>query len=188
MHVVQRGVDRQDCFRSPADYGSYLAALRESAEKYGVAIHSYVLMTNHVHLLGTPVAADSMSRMMQQLGRQYVRYFNWKHERSGPLWEGRFRSSVIQSERYLLACYRYIELNPVRAGMVRKPCEYRWSSFRANALGHHDANVSPHTTWIALGNDDSSRRDAYNRLFEQADDQASDALIRNAWLRNAQLA
>ena len=130
VHSVQRGVDRRPSFRQHKDFRSYLAALRETSAEYGVSVHAYVLMTNHVHILANPVRENSISAMMQQLGRKYVCYFNKEHGRTGGLWDGRFRSSVIRSDRYLFACYRYIALNPVRAGMVQSACEYSWSRYR----------------------------------------------------------
>jgi putative transposase len=132
---------------------------------YGVAIHAYVLMTNHVHLLVTPEDELSTSRMMQQLGRKYVTYFNKVHERTGTLWEGRFRSSMIATVRYLFACYRYVELNPVRAGMVQSADQYKWSSYRTNALARRDDLVSPHAEYVALASDSAERCEKYRRLF-----------------------
>lgn len=166
VHVVQRGVDRRACFQQNKDFRSYLAALRETADHYAVSIHAYVLMTNHVHILANPQGKESISQMMQQLGRKYVSYFNKEHGRSGTLWEGRFRSSTIRSERYLFACYRYIELNPVRAGLVRSACEYRWSSYRVNAMGLPDGLVRPSAIWLALGNTAAERSRRYQRIFE----------------------
>ena len=151
LHIVQRGNDRQDCFRQRGDYLRYLGFLAKSAQKYEARVHAYVLMTNHVHLLMTPGHKDSASKMMQNLGRCYVLAFNRIHERTGTLWEGRFRSYPVATENYLFACYRYIELNPVRAGMVESPEEYPWSSFRTNALGAPNAIVPPSAEWIGLG-------------------------------------
>ena len=135
VHVVQRGNNRQVCFASDADMKAYANWLHEGSRKFGVDVHAWVFMTNHVHLLLTPHNADAVSRCMQYLGRYYVRYFNYRYHRSGTLFEGRFKSSIVQSHRYLLACQRYIELNPVRAGMVSDPADYTWSSYRAHAFG-----------------------------------------------------
>lgn len=165
VHVLQRGVNRRSTFRQAKDFRSYLAALLETSAKYGVSIHAYVLMTNHVHVLANPEREDSISRMMQQLGRKYVRYFNNEHGRTGTLWEGRFRSSVIGTDRYLFACYRYIEMNPVRAGMVQAPGNYRWSSYHANALSKPDALVKPSNLWLALGKTTEERGRRYQRIF-----------------------
>jgi putative transposase len=165
-HVIQRGNDRQPVFREDADYARYLAWLRELATVHGVAVHAYVLMPNHVHLLVTPPTAQALSKMMQSLGRRYVRWFNDKYGRTGTLWEGRFRSSVIEAERYLLACSRYIELNPVRAGIVDSPESYRWSSYAHHAGMLVDPIVTDHSIVWALGNTPFERQTAYRRLFE----------------------
>jgi putative transposase len=146
QHVVQRGNNRQATFFAEADYRYYLDCLAEASAKYDCALHAYVLMTNHVHLLVTPNQTDGIARMMQSVGRRYVQYVNYCNKRSGTLWEGRYKASLVQSERYLLVCSRYIELNPVRAGMVTRPEAYRWSSYRANALGEwvFRPNVTAH--------------------------------------------
>lgn len=136
QHVIQRGNDRQACFFQETDYLRYLQDLHEAALHQACSIHAYVLMTNHVHLLVTPRTEGGVSRMMQALGRRYVRYVNDSSGRTGTLWEGRYKASLVDDERYVLACYRYIELNPVRAGMVAAPDEYRWSSHAANAQAH----------------------------------------------------
>ena len=130
---------------------AYANWLHESADKFGVSVHAWVLMTNHVHLLLTPQDSDSVSRCMQHLGRCYVRYFNYRHRRTGTLFEGRFRSSIVQSGQYLLACQRYIELNPVRAGIVIDPADYTWSSYRAHAFGRKAKMWRPHPEYAALG-------------------------------------
>ncbi|GAA5525253.1 hypothetical protein Maes01_01818 [Microbulbifer aestuariivivens] len=135
QHVIQRGNNRQVCFGCEDDFIAYAGWLRDYAEEYAVEVHAWVFMTNHVHLLVTPLEERAVSKMMQALGRMYVRYFNGAYQRSGTLWEGRYRSCLVQSEDYLLHCYRYIELNPVRAGMVKDPGKYCWSSYGANALG-----------------------------------------------------
>ena len=121
QHIIQRGNNRQACFLQEEDYSRYLAWLADCSKKFGMDIHAYVLMTNHVHILATPQTEESISKTMQSLGRRYVRYFNYTHQRTGTLWEGRFRSCLVQSERYLLECYRYIELNPVRAVLANDP-------------------------------------------------------------------
>jgi putative transposase len=186
LHIVQRGVNRQSCFLQRRDYRTYLLSLREMSALYAVAVHAYVLMTNHVHLLVTPADEFGASCMMQQLGRQYVSYFNATHARTGPLWEGRFRSSMISSSRYLLACYRYIELNPVRAHIVPMPNQYPWSSYRANALAHHDDTVTPHADVIALGDNAVERCARYRALFATAVDEDDEA-IRIAWRKGVAL-
>lgn len=165
LHLIQRGNNRQACFFADEDYRFYLDQLTESAKKYGVWIHAYVLMTNHVHMLISAGRADAPGAMMKSLGQRYVQYINRTYRRSGTLWEGRFRSSLTQQETYLLACQRYIELNPVRAGMVSHPAEYRWSSYRSNAQGEPDALVRPHEIYSALGQDAATRQAAYRELF-----------------------
>lgn len=165
QHVIQRGNNREPCFYAEADYRRYLELLSESADRNRSRIHAYVLMTNHVHLLATPDDAYGLSHMMQDLGRKYVGYINRVYRRSGTLWEGRFKASLIDSEVYLLTCMRYIELNPVRAGMVSHPGEYRWSSYRANAQGERDPLVSPHGIYLSLDPEPAGRRQAYRELF-----------------------
>ncbi len=167
LHVIQRGNNRQAIFFSDADRETYLAWLLAAAREYGCRIHAYVLMTNHVHLLLTPETAESLPRLMQSLGRRYVRYLNYARERTGTLWEGRYRAAPIDGEAYLLACCRYIELNPVRARMVRHPREHRWSSYGANALGLPDPLVSPHPLYRALGRSAGDRLASYRALFRE---------------------
>jgi putative transposase len=165
-HVIQRGNNRQPVFADVADYQRYLYLLHEISVDQGVALHAYVLMTNHVHLLATPDADEGLSRFMQALGRRYVRWFNDRHQRTGTLWEGRFRSTVVAADRYLLACMRYIELNPVRAGLAAAAEEYRWSS-NAHHLGRLvDPLVTDHALFWALGNTPFERQSAYQQLFE----------------------
>ena len=166
QHVIQRGNNRQVCFGSEDDMRAYLSWLREYAKKYRVDIHAWVLMSNHVHLLCTPRASDAVSGMMQALGRVYVRYFNYTYQRSGTLWEGRYKSCLVESESYLLDVYRYIELNPVRAGMVTDPGEYTWSSYPSNALGKKSELRTPHELYLALGKRQDTRRRRYRSLFD----------------------
>lgn len=181
-HVVQRGNNRQPVFFDDADILAYLNWLKQSAARYDCTIHAYVLMTNHVHLLLTPMGTESVSRMMQYVGRRFVPYINHRHGRSGTLWEGRFKSSLVESEAYLLACMRYIELNPVRAALVAAPADYRWSSHRANAGGDDDALLTPHETYRALGGNRAERTGAYRALFaDAAGDVERLAAIRSAW-------
>jgi len=165
LHVIQRGNNRRPVFVLYEDYCCYLAWLRHAAERHGLVLHAYVLMTNHVHLLATPANAASLPGTMQSLGRRYVRYFNDRHNRSGTLWEGRYRATIIDSERYFLTCMRYIELNPVRAGMVGHPAQYPWSSHRANRLGLPDATLVAHEIYRRLGRSEEERRSAYGDLF-----------------------
>ena len=164
-HIIQRGNNRSACFYAGADYRFYLETLAEQANKYGCQIHAYCLMTNHVHLLVTPERTDSASLMMKHLGQRYVQYVNRSYRRSGTLWEGRFRSCLAQDEGYVLACYRYIELNPVRADMVDHPGEYSWSSYATNAQGLHNPIITPHTRYMSLADTWSDRYKAYRALF-----------------------
>ena len=164
MHLIQRGNNHCACFFAEEDYTLYLRHLAELASKFGCAVHAYVLMTNHVHLLLTPRRGDGASRLMKHLGQRYVQYVNRIYRRSGTLWEGRFRSCLTQSEAYVLACYRYIELNPVRAGMTRHPSAYRWSSFVVNAHGEGSNLITPHEQYLSLGQNAEERRDAYRQL------------------------
>ncbi len=165
LHIVQRGINREPCFFADEDYHCYLHWLEEAAHDCGCAVHAYVLMTNHVHLLLTPTQTGAPARLMQSLGRRYVQYVNRVYRRSGSLWEGRYKSSVIHAEDYLLACQRYIELNPVRAGMVVDPGHYQWSSYSANGLRGLDHRLTPHALYLSLGATAALRGEAYRALF-----------------------
>lgn len=164
-HVMQRGNNREACFFTDDNYAFYLDVLADACRRYRVHVHAYVLMTNHVHLLLTPQTVDGVSRVMQSVGRRYVQYVNRTYRRSGTLWESRHKASLVDAERYLLVCHRYIELNPVAAGMVKHPGDYRWSSYAANALGKRDDLVSPHALYLALSEDALSRQLRYRELF-----------------------
>lgn len=166
QHIIIRGNNREPVFAAEEDYRFFLDKLSEAAKKHQCDVHAYVLMTNHIHLLVTPHQEESISKMMQMLGRYYVQYYNYTYKRSGTLWEGRYKASLIDSEQYALLCYRYIELNPVRANMVQHPAEYPWSSYRANALGEPDKLVSPHAMYWTLGNDEANRQYQYRELFK----------------------
>jgi len=168
MHLIQRGNNRQACFFAEEDYRFYLGWLREYASKTGCRVHAYVLMTNHVHLLVSTDSGDGVGAMMKLLGQRYVQYVNRCYRRSGTLWEGRYRSCLTQEDDYLLACQRYIELNPVRAEMVEHPAEYRWSSYRANAQGESNPLVVPHDLYLSLAGDPVSRQAAYRELFRHS--------------------
>lgn len=165
--MVVRGVDRQRCFRASGDFAAYLDDLREATLLHACALHAYVLMTNHVHLLLTGEAERAVSGVMQSVGRRYVRRFNASWKRTGTLFEGRFRASLIESERYLINCMRYIELNPVRAGMVASPCSYPWSSARANVGERNDPMITRHSEYRKLGHDASEQAAAYRTLLAQ---------------------
>jgi putative transposase len=164
-HVIQRGNNRQASFYAEQDYLFYLECLEDACRRYRVAVHAYVLMTNHVHLLMTPVEEEGISRVMQSVGRRYVQYINYEYRRSGTLWEGRHKSSVVDAEHYLFSCYRYIEMNPVRANMVTHPDEYQWSSYRMNAGAKSLTFIEPHPLYMALGSDRKTRTAAYRELF-----------------------
>jgi putative transposase len=168
LHVIQRGNNRNATFRSPTDYKRYRGILFEASRRAQCAVHAYVLMTNHVHLLITPEHDDGPSRMMQAIGSKYVHYVNCRVPRTGTLWEGRYRSSLVNSERYLFACSRYIELNPVRAQMTDDPGRYLWSSYLHNAYGVHDPLITPHLLYEALGTDAADQQAGYRALFEDA--------------------
>lgn len=166
QHVIQRGNNRQNIFRAKGDYQYYLEKLTDAAEKHNCHIHAYVLMTNHVHLLMTPQTEHGIGKMMQMIGRYYVQYFNNKYKRTGTLWEGRYKATLIDTEDYLLTCMRYIEQNPVRAkGMVSHPSDYLWSSYPFNALGQKDALIAPHLEYKRLGKTEKERQLAYQHLF-----------------------
>ncbi len=165
LHIVQRGHNREPCFFAEDDYYSYLHWLGEALTEAECALHAYVLMTNHVHLLLTPKQAEAVPKLLISLGRRYVQYINRTYRRTGTLWDSRYKSSLVQAETYLLACQRYIELNPVRATMVEDPAHYRWSSYRANGLGQPDARLTPHSLYCALGQNEHDRRAAYRALF-----------------------
>jgi putative transposase len=165
LHIVQRGHNREACFFCEEDYQSYLYWLGEALGENECALHAYVLMTNHVHLLLTPKKAERIPRIVISLGRRYVQYINRTYRRTGTLWDSRYKSSLIDSDTYLLTCMRYIELNPVRAAMVEDPAHYRWTSYRANALGQSDAKLSAHDVYLALGATPKARQAAYRDLF-----------------------
>ena len=166
QHVIQRGHNREASFFADNDYVVYLDKLKDYGQKYQVSIHSYVLMTNHVHLLMTPETEKGVSQLMQALGRYYVRYINQTYKRTGTLWEGRYKSTLVDSDNYFLTVSRYIELNPVRAGMVDHPSAYTWSSYQHNAIGKLIKLITPHMLYLALGKTDKARQNQYQALFE----------------------
>lgn len=179
LHIIQRGNNRNACFAHDSDYLTYLSTLRELSVKHECKVHAYCLMTNHVHLLLTPSHVRACALLMRDLGRSYVLYFNRRHRRSGTLWEGRFRSCLAESARYVMACYRYIELNPVRAGMVGDPGGYAWSSYFANVAVRPDPMIEPHCEFLALANE-ASPHAAYRGLFAQPLDEGLVRSIREA--------
>jgi putative transposase len=165
QHVIQRGNNREVCFASEEDFVAYAGWLHEYSIKHLVEIHAWVFMTNHVHLLVTPKEAGGVSKLMQSLGRRYVPYFNHQYKRSGTLWEGRFKSCLVQSEQYLMECYRYIELNPVRASMVEGPGDYKWSSYHSNGLGVKSKLITAHQEYLSLGRTEPDRLANYRSFF-----------------------
>jgi putative transposase len=167
-HIIQRGHDKQLIFRDAADHAAFLDWLKEGAKRFKVAIHAYVLMPDHIHVLATPVDADGLARMMQWVGRYYVPYYNQKYERGGTLWQGRYRATVLDAERYLLLCSRYIELNPVRNGLVVGPADYLWSSYMHHIGAKSDPLITDHRLYWALGNTPFDREIAYKLLAEQS--------------------
>ena len=177
-HLIVRGNNRQPVFLDEADRRDYKAVLLVACGAEGLVVHAYVLMGNHVHLIATPQRTDALARVMQAVGRTYVRRFNRRHGRTGTLWEGRYRASIIQDDHYLLACQRYVELNPVRAGLVARPEDYRWSSHRHHLGLESDALVSPHSLYWALGNTPFDREIAYRALFEADSDVPDETLAR----------
>lgn len=180
QHVVQRGNNRQVTFFIEQDYVVYLDKLNDYAKKYQVDVHAYVLMTNHVHILMTPNTDKGVSQLMQSLGRYYVRYINQTHNRTGTLWEGRYKSTLVDSEKYLLLVSRYIELNPVRADMVQHPAEYPWSSYYANALDKVIKLITPHELYTRLGCSEQECKVQYQQLFKHHIPDLSLKAIRDA--------
>lgn len=187
LHLIQRGHNRSAVFRAEDDYQRYTMVLQDASHRLGCAIHAYVLMTNHVHLLLTPRDEAGPARLMQSVGRVYVQYVNERYRRTGTLWEGRYRATLVDSERYLLACSRYIELNPVRARMVEHPSQYRWSSYGHNAHGDRDSLITQHALYQALDSGSEDRRAAYRALFETQPEAEAIHAIRRATNRGTAL-
>jgi putative transposase len=166
LHITQRGNNRLDCFFAETDYLVYLDLLSNAAYAASCELHAYVLMTNHVHLLVSPKDERGPSLLMKSLGERYVQYVNRRYARTGTLWEGRFHSCLVQTERYLMVCQKYIELNPVRAKLANDPVGYPWSSYRRNGHGEENRIVTPHDLYVRLGKDPQSREQAYRALFK----------------------
>ncbi|VAW97244.1 Transposase and inactivated derivatives [hydrothermal vent metagenome] len=187
QHVIQRGNNRQLVFKKKTDYEFYLEKLKDAADKHDCNIHAYVLMTNHVHILVTPNTENGISKMMQMVGRYYVQYFNTRYNRTGTLWEGRYKATLIDTVNYLLTCMRYIELNPVRAkNLVKRPADYYWSSYLCNALGKGNAIITPQLEYKRLGKTAVERQSAYKKLFRNMISEQTLILIREntnkAWI------
>jgi len=185
QHVIVRGNNRSEIFCADGDYRFYLEKLKEACDKHQCTVHAYVLMTNHVHLLLTPGSENSIRKSVQMIGRYYVQYFNYCYRRTGTLWEGRYKAALIDSDNYLLTCMRYIEMNPVRAGMVSGPEDYPWSSYVTNANGEFNDLVVPHHEYMRLGLNNNARQIAYRLLFSsQLEDKVIDQIrnaTNNAW-------
>ena len=181
IHVVQRGHSREPVFFEDSDYKAYLHWFLEAVERYHCQVHAFVLMTNHIHFLITPKNKDTISRVMQYVGRYYVPYINYHYGTSGTLWEGRYKASLVQEDNYLLSCMRYIELNPVRANMVSHPQDYPWSSYHANAEGKNIKLIRSHPVYQALGKSKTERLDAYKALFKAHIPDDEIKTIRRAW-------
>jgi len=181
VHIVQRGHSRSPVFFEDQDYSTYAFWLKKAAEKYCLSIHAFVLMTNHIHLLVTPKIGGNVSVFMQYLGRRYVPYINHKYGKSGSIWEGRFKASLVQEDLYFLSVMRYIELNPVRACMVQSPSHYKWSSFGHNAGNKQLTLITHHPVYLSLGKDSMSRFKSYQELFSGQLDQKSMDRISDAW-------
>ncbi|NOR42083.1 MAG: transposase [Gammaproteobacteria bacterium] len=179
-HVIQRGNNRDATFFAEQDYQFYLVCLYEAARKYHVKIHAYVLMTNHVHLLMTPQLKESISLVMQSIGRRYVQYINKEYRRTGTLWESRHKESLIDGERYLLVCSRYIEMNPVSANMVKHPSQYKWTSYMCNAHGVFNKLICHHEVYSRLGVNEGERQKTYASLFDDVMDVKEFKIVRNA--------
>ncbi len=171
LHIILRGNNREPIFANDEDCQFFKESLFDAATRHDVSIHAYVFMTNHIHLLASPGTEDSIPKTLQSVGRRYVQYFNFRYQRTGTLWEGRYRATVVDVERYLFECMRYIELNPVRAGMVANPGDYAWSSYQANAHGKDDALVAAHSLYRRLAGQERERLAAYRALFKTAMDQ-----------------
>jgi putative transposase len=164
QHVIHRGNNRMDIFACDADYEAFLYALQEVIIRHPIKIHTYVLMTNHVHFTVTPESGEALASAMQALGTRYVPYYNHRYRRTGHMFQGRYRSFEIDSESYWLSCARYVELNPVRAGLAATPGAYRWSSYAAHAFGKEDPLVTFHWLYLALGKTAEARQHAWRAL------------------------
>lgn len=166
LHIILRGNNREPIFGNDEDCQFFKDVLQDAAQRHELSIHAYVFMTNHIHLLASPGKEDSVPKALQSLGRRYVQYFNFRYRRSGTLWEGRYRATVVDAENYLFECMRYIELNPVRAGMVRHPRDYPWSSYLTNGEGQPDSLIAPHVLYRRLGKEAGARLAAYRALVK----------------------
>jgi len=183
QHIIQQGRDWQQVFFEEQDYQYFRDCLDAAAYNYGLKVHAYVLMPDHVHILATPGASDSVSRTVQSVGRNYVQYYNECYTGSGSIWEGRYRATVLDEKQYLLTCSRYIELNPARGGLVKHPRDYRWSSYAHNAQGKADEMITAHREYQRLGDNDKERVSAYRALFKQKISAETEELITESTLK-----
>jgi len=180
-HLTHRGNNRQRIFHCEGDYRFLWRCIKEASDEHRVAVNAYVFMSNHVHLLMTPEEEGvAISRAMHSASRRYAGYFNHRYERTGTLWEGRFHASLVTTDKYLITCHRYIDLNPVRAGLAAGPEHYAWSSHRHYSMGEADPLVVPHPVIDALGRDESSVRKAYQTLVSVPLDETELQAIRKA--------
>jgi putative transposase len=166
-HVTQRGVNRGVIFKAPSDYRVFLSILQFESTRSGVEIHAYALMRNHIHVLATPDSEKSLPLLMQGLGRSYVPFFNVRYQRTGALWGSRYKPALVHDERYWLTCMRYVELNPVRAGIVKHAAQYRWSSYWHHGVGHADAVITEHPLYLALASSPEARQRAWREMCGQ---------------------
>ena len=183
QHIIQRGQNGKRIFRAKQDYQYFHDCLDAAAYNYNLKVHAYALMPDHVHILATPKQEDSISRTIQSIGRNYVQYFNESYGGDGTLWEGRYRATVLDTKPYLLKCCRYIELNPVRAGLTKAPGDYHWSSYASNTGDEPDEMITPHREYLKLGKDDQQRTRAYRALFKKSIDADTAAYITESTLK-----
>jgi putative transposase len=180
LHVIQRGNNKGDIFFTHQDAVNFLKWLGEAADKHGLAVHAYVLMPNHIHLLASPAQPESLPRTMQTLGRRYVGHINALRARTGTVWEGRYRAAVVDTDAYFFRCSRYIEMNPVRAGLAKDPGAYPWSSYGANAQGASDPLIKAHDLYMRLNSSATARAADYRAMFSDELDQRTLKAIRDA--------
>ena len=183
LHIIYRGNNRQDIFYTEEDMAHIKHHIAISLHKAYCPLHAYVFMTDHIHLLVTPKNRTELATFMQSVANRYVRYFNAKYHRTGTIWEGRFKSCLVDSERYLFTLYRYIEMNPVRAGIVPSTTDYPWSSYHYHALGKPDKLITEHTLYQDLGSDTAQRCRRYRQIFDQPENQTMNTNITQATLK-----
>lgn len=184
LHIVQRGNNRNPCFFCRGDYQVYLAMMKDALKEFECVVHAYTLMPNHVHLLASPKNASAPAGLMKRLGQRYVQYINRRYNRVGTLWQGRYHSSLVDTDSYFLACQRYIELNPVRAGIVGHPVDYEWSSYRVHAHGQACEIVVPHELYISIGENGRTREEGYRAMFIEPLPQSTLDQVRQATKSN----